>query len=209
MARSEGYYALFRQRAQENARVYLRKAKGRPSAADAAHLAAILQLAARSGIAVKLVIYPYHAQILAYPYHAQILALFEESGLWPAFEAWKRQLTGMVAALRQDHPTARLELFDFSGYSALHCERIPAKADRLADTRWYWEGGHFKKALGERVLERLLSDAPGDSAFGFRLEADTAAANRRRIVAERQQCLRDYPALFQESAALVAAALRR
>jgi len=206
MARSEGYYALFRQRAEENARVYLRKAGGTSSAADAAHLDATLRLAAGAGIDVRLVIYPYHAQILS---------LFEQTGLWPAFEAWKVQLANQVAAVRQAYPGARIELFDFSAYWPLNCERIPEKGDRGSETRWYWEGGHFKSALGERVLARLFSSASageGGAAdeFGFRLEpgAAHAAANRRRIAAGRALCLSAYPALFRDSVALVEAARR-
>jgi hypothetical protein len=207
MARSEGYYALFRQRAQENARVYLRKAGGRPSAADAAHLAALLRLAAGAGIEVKLLIYPYHAQILA---------LFEQAGLWPAFEAWKGTLVGEVAAVRLAYPAARVALFDFSGYWPFNCEPIPEKGDVVSETRWYWEGGHFKSALGETVLERVLSSrlpsslAGNDATagFGFMLEPGpaSAAANRRRIAAGRALCFSAYPSLFHDSAALVAAA---
>jgi hypothetical protein len=201
MARSEGYYALFRQRAEENARVYLRKAAGTPSAADAAHLAALLRLAAGAGIEVKLLIYPYHAQILA---------LFEQAGLWPAFEAWKAQLVGQVAAARLAYPAARIELYDFSAFWPFNCEPIPARGDIVSETRWYWEGGHFKSALGEQVLARALGAGDAADGFGFRLEsgAGSAAANARRIGEGRAKCLAAYPALFSDSAALVASARR-
>lgn len=203
MARHEGYAALFRQRAQENAHIYLRKAGGRPSASDAAHLDAILALAARSGIEVRLLIYPYHAQILA---------LFEASGLWPAFVDWKGGLLDTVAAARRRSPNARLSLYDFSGFGPFNCEPIPAPRERPGFTRWYWEGGHFKGALGEQMLARLLADdapagqaASAAPAFGMRLEPGGLAADAARIAAERAGCLRTSPALFADSAALVAA----
>lgn len=203
MARREGYAALFRQRAQENARVYLRKAAGRPSAEDAAHLRAMLALAARAGVEVKLLIYPYHAQILA---------LFEASGLWPAFVAWKAGLLDAVVQARRDVPAARIALYDFSGYGPYNCETIPAPRERPGVTRWYWEGGHFKGALGEQVLERVLDDPPATDAaaragqaFGMRLEPGGLAEDQVRIAAERAACLRAYPALFADSTALVAA----
>lgn len=200
MARIEGYYGLFQQRAQENARVYLRKAAGDRSDADFAHLEAMLELAARAGIEVRL---------LVYPYHGQILALYEAAGLWPAFEQWKRELVARVVRVRRHYPAARIVLFDFSGYGPSACERIPARGDRASVTRWYWEAGHFKAALGEVVLRRMLAPAAHDDRFGFRLEPGTLADNTRRIARERVDCQRAYPALFADSAALVAAARSR
>ena len=205
MAREEGYFPLFQQRAQENTEIYLRKAKGSLSLADLAHLRAILDLAAKNASEVKLIIYPYHAQILA---------LFEETGLMPPLEEWKNSLTREVSVARLHHPGASIALFDFSGYGNYNCERIPAKGHREAVTRWYWEAGHFKKELGDVVLDVVLS-SPGNplpmggagedrsNVFGFELNEANGEMNRRRIHLERSQCMRSYPELFMEVAALV------
>jgi hypothetical protein len=206
IARREGYFALFRQRAQENTRTFFRKARGSLSQADFDHLHAILDLAAESGSEVTLVIYPYHAQILA---------LFEETGLAHAFEEWKELLIHEVSAARLRHPGARIALFDFSGYNSYNCEKIPARGDRASATRWYWEAGHFKKQLGDIVLESIFSRpassrlAPPDGSgslekFGFRLEESNRTLNVERIRLERSECMRYYPELFAEAAALVA-----
>ena len=206
LARREGYFALFRQRAQENARIYFKKAKGSLSQADFDHLRVILDLAAESGSDVTLVIYPYHAQIFA---------LFEKTGLMLAFEEWKDLLIQEVSAARQRHPGARIALFDFSGYNSYNCEKIPAKGDRTSATRWYWEAGHFKKQLGDIVLESIFSGPvslgliPQDGSgtpgkFGFRLEESNRMLNIQRIRLERLECVQYYPELFAEVAALVA-----
>ena len=206
LVRNGGYYALFNQKAKENAKMYLRKASGTPSNTDFVHLRAVLELAARSGIEVKLFVYPYHGQVLA---------LFESAGLWPVFEDWKLKVTREVVALRQRYPAARVKFFDFSGYSSHNCERIPDKGDRKTETRWYWEGGHFKKELGDIVLDRILSEPGNEShelsgtGFGFELGQRNVSANKQRIAEERTSCLHDYPALFEESANLVAAARDR
>ena len=55
----------------------------------------------------------------------------------------------------------------------------------------------------------MARGAADDGQFGFRLEPDTVPANARRIARERSVCQRDYPALFTDSAALVAAARAR
>lgn len=205
LARTEGYFTLFRQRAQENTQTYLRKAKGSLSLADLTHLRAILDLAAEQGTEVKLIIYPYHAQILA---------LFEETGIVFTFEEWKNFVTREVSGARLRHPHASVGLFDFSGYGNYNCERIPKQGDRVTATRWYWEAGHFKKELGDVVLDGVLS-APASSLrmigatqdklniFGFELNESNSTTNRRRIYLERSECMRSYPQLFAEAATLV------
>jgi hypothetical protein len=210
MARNEGYYSLFQQRAQENAKVYLKKSAGSLVLDDFAHLRAILDIAAESGSEVKLIIYPYHAQILV---------LFEETGLWPAFEDWKKVLAKEIAAAGPQHNGANISLFDFSGYGSYNCEEIPARGDRTGTTDWYWEAGHFKGELGAIMLESLLSSqgsvksrnfhaVASEDVFGFRLDESTSAANSRRISRERSHCKQNHPELFADAASLVAEARR-
>jgi hypothetical protein len=211
MARNEGYYSLFQQRAQENTRVYLKKSSGSLALDDFAHLQAILDIAGEWGSEVKLIIYPYHAQILV---------LFEETGLWPAFEDWKKVLAKELVVARNRHPRANIALFDFSGYGNYNCEKIPARGDRASTTEWYWEAGHFKGELGAVLLESVLS-SPDSSlraenfhtiaskeTFGFQLDESTSIANSQRISRERLYCRQTYPELFTDAASLVAEARR-
>jgi hypothetical protein len=207
IARNEGYYGLFQQRAQENAQVYLKKSAGALVLDDFAHLQAILDIAVELGSEVKLIIYPYHAQILV---------LFEETGLWPDFEDWKKSLMKEIAVTLSRHPGANIALFDFSGYGSYNCEGIPAKGDRTTATKWYWEAGHFKGELGAIVLESVLSSSDGsvksgnlhtvasEHMFGFQLDESTSTANSRRISGERSHCSQDHPELFRDTASLVA-----
>ena len=192
-ARVEGYAAIFRQRAQENARkLAARRNGGLDVPGVQAELRALLDAAASPGTQVDLLIYPYHAQLLA---------TFEAATLWPRFEAWKDVLVAEVAAARARHPRATIRLMDFSGYGPWQCEAIPPKGS-MAVTRWYWEAGHFKAALGEKILARLL--APDVPSFGVALDASTRDANRRRIGAERAACMAGQGALFDDAARLVA-----
>jgi hypothetical protein len=85
----------------------------------------------------------------------------------------------------------------------MQCERIPAPGDTHSATQWYWEAGHFKSTLGERVLQRILG---AETPFGFRLAHDNLDANRRRVAAERAQCASAYPEVFAGARELVAAA---
>ena len=201
MAREEGYYALFRQRAQDYAARFKKAPRGlvtraSGSAKEFDQLQAVLALGVHDGATIDVVIYPYHAQIMA---------LLEEAGMAPMFEQWKTLLATQVDTLRAAHPQARITLWDFSGYAPYQCEPIPAKGDRKAQTRWYWEAGHFKAELGNIMLARMLGDG-AESGFGVRLTAAGIDANRARVARERAACLAASPALFSDAAALVKAA---
>lgn len=194
-ARVEGYAAIFRQRAQENARkLAARRHGGLDVPGVQAEMRALLDAAAANP--------QVQVDLLIYPYHAQLLAMFEAAALWSRFEAWKDVLVAEVAAARARHPQATIRLVDFSGYGPWQCEPIPAEGSR-AVTQWYWEAGHFKAALGEKMLGRLLG-ADGESGFGMDLEEGTRTANAQRIAAGRAVCKAGQGALFGDAARLVA-----
>jgi hypothetical protein len=178
IARAEGYYTMFRQRAQENARAYVRKpagvfVKGTQTSPAFEIIRALVAQASQRGTELHLVIYPYHAQILV---------MFEAAGLWPAFEQWKRRLAEIVEAGGQ-----KVVLWDFSGFSDYTMENIPGPGDRKSQVRWYWEAGHFKKALGDVVLERILLTQGTEKAtsFGARLSTGNVDAHLMRMSQDR------------------------
>jgi hypothetical protein len=204
-ARNDGYYPLFQQRATEYAKTLVRKPHGlveqaTGSSQDFAALRAILANAASEKTRLDVVIYPYHAQILA---------MFDQVGLDPVFARWKSLLTQDVESIRTAYPNAQVTLWDFSGFSPYQCEVIPARGDKKTATRWYWEAGHFKPALGNLVLERILGgpERPGD--FGVPLTSSNLGQNQQRFELERAACKQSYPALFSEADALVTAARAR
>lgn len=200
--RNDGYAKIFAQRAQENARAFQRKSTSSLNPADVQRLQAILEATTAMHADVKLVIYPYHAQILA---------LFEAAGLWPQFEAWKHTVVEAVARTKRAHPDAKISLFDFSGFGAYNCEHIPHPGETGASTRWYWEGGHFKKQLGDIVLARVMSAQQPvleQAAFGFKLDATSELADAARIAAERRACAAANPATFESARKLMAKATK-
>ncbi|STR27530.1 Uncharacterised protein [Janthinobacterium lividum] len=189
-ARRDGYHKMFAQRARESAANLGRKSTRGLATEDFQLLRTFLLAMAATQADIKLVIYPYHAQMLA---------MFEDAGLWPLFEEWKAQLVQEIDAVRARYPDAHISLTDFSGYGAYNCEPIPAANERSKATRWYWEAGHFKKALGDIVLRRVMSPqetAPDDWQFGMPLDAARLEANRVRIAQERGSCVAAQPGLF-------------
>ncbi|MBL8447301.1 MAG: hypothetical protein JNJ44_07790 [Zoogloeaceae bacterium] len=147
---NSGHYVLFRQRAVENVKAWQIRASrprliaGRLSL-DQTDLENFLRQATAAGSEVDLVIYPYHAEIRL---------VMERLNLSHQFAEWKR---GIVAtAARFSGQDSSMRVWDFSALQPETLEPIPPPGDRTSHLKWYWEGGHFKKALGAKVLDRLL-----------------------------------------------------
>jgi hypothetical protein len=171
IARRDGYDVMFRQRLSETAANYLRGRKGLfpPGESDSSEFQAfrdVLRMARDHGI--RLV-------VVTYPYHAQYYALFRELGLWSDFEQWKRLLLESVeenvaagAVTVADHGFC-----DFAAVSA-PATSVLEPTDASGASHWYWEAGHFKKALGDRLLAQLLDGGEQpDRDFGACLGSDT------------------------------------
>ena len=164
----EGYGPMFAQRTQENARAYPRKPRalfveGTRSSAEWSELDELLRLCREHDIRLDLVIYPYHAHLLE---------LIRITGLWPQFEEWKRELVRRIETDGSDVATTQVRLWDFSGYHRYASERAPRLGDRTTRVAWYWELGHFKKALGDEML-RVVFGIGAKSDFGVTLSTKT------------------------------------
>jgi hypothetical protein len=200
-ARYDGYYKIFRQRAEENAASLVKKSAGDLDREGLrAELRALVDAAAGDNPGVDL-------RLMIYAYHAQLLALYEESGMWPRFEEWKRIVLEEAEAARRRYPQAHIVVHDFSGFGEFNCEAIPGPHEK-GTTHWYWEAGHQKPALGEEMMRRMLSGAPA-TGFGMALTLQNLEQDRQRIAAERASCAAAQPALFAEAHELVARAARR
>lgn len=180
-ARNEGYFALFRQRDIDNIRSLSRYprnlyARGTSSSAPLEDLAAILSAARAHGIQVDLAIYPYHGHLLE---------IYRGLGYWPLFEDWKRDLTHLVESVGRG--SARL--WDFSGYHGYAREPVPPPGDRETTVPWYWEAGHFKPALGHKMLEAIYGS--GEPGFGVRLTSTGIEAHLAELARGRARYVRE------------------
>jgi hypothetical protein len=200
IARREGYGVMFWQRDGENARNWARGPKsiyladgGR--APEYRALERMMAIAARERIELRFVVYPYHAHSLV---------LFDQAGLWPAFESWKREL---VKSVESRSAGGNVELWDFSGFSPYADETVPPRGETRSELKWYWEAGHFKKSLGDVLLTRMLSAERDLRGWGRRLMSSVLEEH----LADQRAALAMYKATHAkdtaELAALVAAAL--
>ena len=105
------------------------------------------------------------------PLHVRLLVAMEATGLWPAYEQWKRDLVAIVDAVKDDYPNAQINLWDFSGYNQYSNEALPNDPERAMV--WYIDSSHFSEALGQKMLDAMYGAQKGQiSGFGSRLSVD-------------------------------------
>ena len=199
IAAHDGYNLLFRQRAQDYARQYVKigdRARDfeRPKSRAIVALTRILALCRERKVDLALVIYPYHANMLL---------MIDGAELWDAFGDWKRTMTRLVAASASVPGGPSIQLWDFSGFHRYATEAIPQPGDRTTELAYYWEGGHFKKALGDLMLERILGNG-GDRTFGALLTPDAVEL----VVVQQNAALSAYRAAHPAAAREIRQMLR-
>jgi len=129
IARDEGYFALFQQRAIENIKSYQVKSKLLMSLEQDSRGSAEFQKFLLENSQNKTKVH-----LIIYPYHVQMLAMFEQFGMLSTFEHWKHSVLREINILQKSHPEIDIKLWDFSGYSDFQCERIPKREIKNHDT---------------------------------------------------------------------------
>jgi hypothetical protein len=102
-------------------------------------------------------------QIVMSPEHDRQTVLTRLAGLAPGWHELRRRIVATVATAC---PGA--EIWDFSCAPGYTDEIIPPATQAERTMRWYNDGGHFTRALGDAILDRLAGG--GDPTFGRRLD---------------------------------------
>jgi len=132
------------------------------------------------------------------PGHARDLEALRVLGLYPLFEQWKRDLVSVLVADAARHPDRKpFQLWDFAGYSTLTTEDVPLATEKGKPMRWYWESSHFKKELGDLVLDRLFDyHDPGHVVprdFGVILTPENLEAHLALVRAQQKHYSETHP----------------
>jgi hypothetical protein len=117
--------------------------------------------------------------------HADALEIYRRGGLWPRIEQIKVDLANVVAEANDPSITA----WDFIEYAPWTTETLPPPYDRATPIKWFWEPVHFKRALGEVMLQRVFRGTPAE--FGAPLTAATVDA-RNQFVREQRRAYLDW-----------------
>lgn len=152
-------------------------------------------------------------RLLISPAHARQYEAIDLSGLWPAWEQWKRETVAILAADAAAHPGEQpFPLWDFSGYNSVTTEPVPDEGDAESRMRWYWDSSHYRRETGDLVLDRVLRhreverELPPD--FGVLLTRGNLERHLRDIRDAQAAYRRARPGELQEIAELSTAEQR-
>ena len=168
---------------------HLDLAPGEPGRA-LAPLAALLDLAGRHQMAVRLGVQPSHGT-----HHELMDAL----GYWQDFERWKGAIADAASAGRQRGMDVIAR--DFGGYEIVFQEPVPPPGGLRTPMAAFWDPVHYNTALGNRIIASLVGSAPVDTLLGVELRPESVAQRH-------QQVRRDRAAWRQAHPDVVAQALR-
>ena len=95
-------------------------------------------------------------RLFIHPIHASLQQIIKYSDLWPAFEAWKRDLVRIITD-QNSNKSQKAKLWDFSGYNSFTTEEQTPSEALTRKMQWYYEALHYSKELGELILDRIYA----------------------------------------------------
>jgi len=141
------------------------------------YFSCFLEIAYRDNVDLRIFISPSHARLWEALYSV---------GLWPQFEQWKRQMVRINAEQAKKYGKTPFPLWDFSGYNSFTTEEVPPLGDTNTEMKWYWEASHYKKTLGDLVLDRIFGERLIANDFGKLLESKNIEQQLAKIRTEQQ-----------------------
>lgn len=127
----------------------------------------LVEFASDRGLEVTFVINPSHARY----FYAMSVA-----GLWPRFEAWKRNLTEILA--KKNFP-----LYDFSDFAGLNAIEVP-RNDGITNMAEYGDSAHFNQPVAKFALDQILS-RQAQALSASNIEKHLLLLRQRRLEWER------------------------
>ena len=117
----------------------------------------ILELCYQNNIKLDIVFGPSHIrQWEAYDYYQDIETWYK----------WKKDVVLFVEKIADEQEKTPYRIMDFSVYHELTAETVPTNPKEKM--KYHWEASHYKKELGDIVLDRLLDISPYED-FGVEL----------------------------------------
>jgi hypothetical protein len=157
----EGPHALFAQKMGKLESKYSQNWSIRYSddsrSRDFAILGKFLKIAASRGVQVT---------IFTNPFHEQFWDLLRDNELYQMHQMWLVELQAFVSTAS----SVDVPLWDFSADSQYIHEKVPAGGVKSGPLTWFWEPAHYRKELGDLMLDTMLADrCESASQFGSKL----------------------------------------
>jgi hypothetical protein len=101
------------------------------------------------------------------PFHARLAEAMTVSGLWEVFEQLKLELVERNEQVALEMGAKPFPLWDFSGYTRVNSETVPAQGDSTSRMLAYLDGTHATPATGDKILDTLFSQLNGGAQGDF------------------------------------------
>ena len=136
------------------------------------------------------------------PIHARLLEVLYVKDYGNEFEEWKRNLLKMIEAKRVEGQKNNITLIDYSGFNYFTTEAIPGKditQESQLDMKWYLEPSHYKLSLGNKVIDKFLSQkVSAIGSFGFKLNQKNIEGHLKKSKEERKKWKEKFPEYSKE-----------
>jgi hypothetical protein len=192
--RTEGSYSLVMNKDIERTPKLLAwAAEGRTTVAP---LASIIRLA-----------HTHDARVIVFimPSYVDQLEVLRQTGLTPLFDRWKMDVARTIETADPTAPPT--PLWDFTGISPYTTELLPGPNDTTRPLQYFWEPIHFRTALGDLMVRRML-DNGGPAGWGETVTTASLPARAAAEVEKQRQWAETHPADVARLAAVIDAASR-
>lgn len=106
------------------------------------------------------------------PTHIRRKALLYKAGLGEAFADWKKKIVTVNENVALQFGKPAFPLWDFSNFNPYTTEELPRNTGG-GEMKWHWEISHYKKELGDLMLQKIFSSPqsldPGVEDLGVSL----------------------------------------
>jgi len=100
------------------------------------------------------------------PFHESYWEMFRAQGYMPLYDDWMASIEAVV----RKHTTGSVLFWNFSEDSPFIHEKVPAKGVKSGPLQWFWEPSHYRRQLGDLMIDTMLSEScETDVAFGRRV----------------------------------------
>ena len=103
--------------------------------------------------------------VLTNPFHEQFWDLLRGRGLFEMHAEWLAEIESRVR-----NAPGQVKMWDFSMDSEFIHESVPPPGVKGPPLNWFWEPSHYRKTLGDKMLDSILAvDCGSPVSFGRQL----------------------------------------
>ena len=133
----------------------------------------ILKLCYENNIKLDIVFGPSHIRLW------EAFSHYHDINIW---YKWKKDVVLAVEEMANKENKTPYKVMDFSVYHELTAEKVPV--DKDIEMKYHFESSHYKKELGNIVLDRLLDISPYKD-FGVELNSQNIDAHIEKLKVDR------------------------